>query len=63
MSFQPYQEAEKVDKLINRLNAENPPTKENLGAWTLYHRTIQSTLNLIEKKLQQVANEPEGATK
>jgi len=55
--FLPYQEAEKVDKLINGVARNYPVTKENLNLWTLYHRTIQSTLTLMEKELERVAAE------
>jgi len=56
--FKPYVEAEKVDKLINKLASKHPVTKENLNLWTLYHRTIQSTLTLMEKELEKVADAP-----
>lgn len=55
--FDPYGEADRVDRLINELLKEHSPTQTNLAIWTLYHRTVQSTLNLIEKKLEQVAKE------
>ena len=45
--FKPYKEAEKVDRLINRVAKSHPPSKDNLNLWTLYHRTIQSTLTLM----------------
>ena len=55
--FNPYQEADKVDRLINELDGKHPMTQDNLNLWTLYHRTIQSTLTLMEKKMEKVSKD------
>lgn len=57
MSFRPYSEAAKVDQILERLAQTEPPSEENLAEWTLFHRTIQSSLNIIERKLEQVVEQ------
>ena len=53
--FKPYVEAERFDKKLEKLEECYPIAKDNLHSWTLFHRTVSSTLILLEKQLEKVA--------
>jgi len=55
--FKPYKEAEELDKKLNRLLEKHPITKDNINVWTLYHRTVQSSLTLLEHHIEKVAKD------
>jgi len=55
--FKPYLEAERFDKKLGKLEDRYPITKDNIHSWTLFHRTVQSTLMIIEKQLEKVAKD------
>ena len=55
--FKPYVEAERFDKRLEKLEKRFPISKDNLHSWTLFHRTVQSTLMLLEKALEKVAKD------
>lgn len=55
--FKPYEEAEGFDKKLEKIEKDFPITKDNLHSWTLFHRTVQSTLTLLEKQLEKVAKD------
>lgn len=57
MSFQPTEEARKVDELLDKLLREHPPNPENLAAWTMYHRTVLSRLNQLDRTLEVIVEE------
>jgi len=55
--LKPYKEAEKFDKVLERVEKRFPITKDNLHSWTLFHRTVQSTLTLLEKQLEKIGKD------
>jgi len=55
--FKPYVEADRFDKKLEKLEERYPIAKDNLHSWTLFHRTLQSTLILLEKQLEKVAKD------
>ena len=55
--FKPYVEAERFDKRLAKLEKRFPITKDNIHSWTLFHRTVQSTLIIIEKQLEKTAKD------
>jgi len=55
--FKPYVEAERFDKRLAKLEERFPITKDNIHSWTLFHRTVSSTLIIIEKQLEKVAKD------
>ena len=57
VKFRPYVEAARFDKRLEKLEKQFPITKDNLHSWTLFHRTVQSTLTLLEKALEKVAKD------
>jgi len=56
-TFDPYQEAEEVDKKLNKLQEEHPITEDNINVWTLYHRTVQSSLILLEQRIERAVRD------
>jgi len=48
-----YEEAFKVDSLINKLAEEQPPTKENAREWLAFTRTVISTLHILRATAQE----------
>ena len=57
IEFKPYVEAARIDKKLEQVEKRFPITKDNLHLWTLFHRTVQSTLMLIEKQLEKVSKD------
>jgi len=55
--FSPYKKADEVEKKINKMLEKHPITKENIHLWTIFHRTVQSGLILIERKIEKVAKD------
>jgi len=55
--FKPYKKAEEIDKKLKKLLDEHPITKDNLNLWTLYHRTVQSSLTILERQIEKVAKD------
>jgi len=55
--LEPYKEAEEVEKKLNKLLKEHPVKKDNLNVWTIYHRTVQSRLTLLERHIEMVAKD------
>jgi len=55
--FSPYKKADEVEKKINKMLDQHPITKENIHLWTIFHRTVQSGLTIIERKIEKVAKD------
>jgi len=55
--FNPYKKADEVEKKINKMLKEHEITQENIHLWTIFHRTVQSGLTLIERRIEKVAKD------
>ena len=55
--FKPYVEAARMDRKLEQVEKQFPITKDNIHLWTLFHRTVQSTLSLLEKQLEKVSKD------
>ncbi len=51
-----YIEAQKIDKLISKLLAKHPVSKSNRIEWFKLTRTIESSLILINAKIERFAD-------
>jgi len=55
--FDPYEKAEELDAKINKMLEEHPITEENVNVWTIFQRTIQSSLTIIERRIEKIAKD------
>jgi hypothetical protein len=53
-AHQAYDEAEKINRVLDKTLRDHPPTAENLPEWRLYQRTVQSSLTLLNSMLSLV---------
>lgn len=44
-----YKEAEQIDKIINGILETEPITKDNIREWENFNRTIKTTINLVQR--------------
>jgi len=57
---QAYDAAHQIDNAIDKALTEFEITKDNWQYWQLLHRTISTTLNLIQKQIDYIRLRGEG---
>ena len=48
-----YTEASKIDDILNKLLEEFPITEENVEVWSLFLRTIRTSILIIDSEVEK----------
>lgn len=54
MDFEPYESANLIDSIFNKMAESHPMNLENIREWHIFIRTVSSSLDLLKENLNKV---------